>query len=49
MLLQLMSSPFGAVSVPAGKTKVPQAEAPVTDDGRNDSDLPARLDNLRKM
>ena len=44
-----MSAPSGAVSVPAGKTKVPQAEAPVTDDGGIDSDLQARLDNLRKM
>ncbi|PWA98732.1 charged multivesicular body protein 2a [Artemisia annua] len=46
---ELMSAPSGAVSVPAGKTKVPQAEAPVTDDGGIDSDLQARLDNLRKM
>nr|XP_043625119.1 vacuolar protein sorting-associated protein 2 homolog 1 [Erigeron canadensis] len=46
---ELMSAPLGAVSVPAAKTKVPQVEAPATDDGGIDSDLQARLDNLRRM
>lgn len=47
--LQLMNAPSGAVSVPAAKAKVPQAEAPAADDGGIDSDLQARLDNLRRM
>lgn len=46
-----MNAPSGAVSVPAAKTKVAQAEAPAGagDDGGIDSDLQARLDNLRRM
>lgn len=44
-----MNAPSGAVSVPAAKAKVPQAEAPAADDGGIDSDLQARLDNLRRM
>lgn len=47
--LQLLNAPSGAVSAPAAKNKVPQAEASATDDGGIDSDLQARLDNLRKM
>ncbi|KVH94031.1 Snf7 [Cynara cardunculus var. scolymus] len=51
LVSQLMNAPSGAVSVPATKTKVAQTEAPAgaTDDGGIDSDLQARLDNLRRM
>lgn len=49
LYLQLLNAPSGAVSTPAAKNKVPQAEASATDDGGIDSDLQARLDNLRKM
>ncbi|KAG6431666.1 hypothetical protein SASPL_109748 [Salvia splendens] len=38
------------IAAPAAKNKVPQAEATTgTDDGGIDSDLQARLDNLRRM
>ncbi|KAG9156276.1 hypothetical protein Leryth_009155 [Lithospermum erythrorhizon] len=36
-------------AAPASNTKVPQAEFAVADDGGIDSDLQARLDNLRRM
>lgn len=45
-----MNAPSSAVAAPAGNSKVPQAEATTgTDDGGIDSDLQARLDNLRRM
>lgn len=47
--MQLVNAPSSAVAAPAAKTKVPQAESAATDDGGIDSDLQARLDNLRKM
>lgn len=37
------------MAAPAAKGKVAQAEATDNDDGGIDSDLQARLDNLRKM
>jgi len=46
---QLVNAPSSAVAAPAAKTKVPQAETAATDDSGIDSDLQARLDNLRKM
>ncbi|GKB61553.1 vacuolar protein sorting-associated protein 2 homolog 1 [Tanacetum coccineum] len=48
---ELLNAPSEAVATPAAKNEVPQAEAPTntTDDGELDSDLQARLDNLRKM
>ncbi|PWA85343.1 SNF7 family protein [Artemisia annua] len=45
----LLNAPLETVSTPAAKNKVPEAEAPTTDDDGLDSDLQARLDNLRKM
>lgn len=48
--MQLVNAPSTTVAAPASKNKVPQAEAPAgNDDGGIDSDLQARLDNLRKM
>lgn len=49
--LQLLNAPSTTVAAPAAKSKVPQAEATTgtNDDGGIDSDLQARLDNLRKM
>lgn len=50
LLMQLVNAPSAAVAAPAAKNKVPQAEATAgTDDGGIDSDLQARLDNLRRM
>ncbi|CAN4096492.1 unnamed protein product [Withania somnifera] len=46
---ELVNAPSSAVSAPAAKSKVAQAEATDNDDGGIDSDLQARLDNLRKM
>nr|XP_043622689.1 vacuolar protein sorting-associated protein 2 homolog 1-like [Erigeron canadensis] len=46
---ELMNAPSGSVPTPAAKNKTPQAEADATDDSGIDSDLQARLDNLRKM
>ncbi|RAL51137.1 unnamed protein product [Cuscuta campestris] len=46
---ELLNAPSSAVAAPAAKTKVPQAEASGNDDGGIDSDLQARLDNLRRM
>jgi len=49
-MFQLVNAPSGAVAVPAAKNKVVQAEATGAEDsGGIDSDLQARLDNLRKM
>ncbi|XP_047151695.1 vacuolar protein sorting-associated protein 2 homolog 1-like [Vigna umbellata] len=45
---ELLNAPSTAVAAPAAKTKVPQVET-VGDDAALDSDLQARLDNLRKM
>lgn len=53
--VQLLNAPSSAVAVPAAKNKVPQVEATGvtgatgTDDTGIDSDLQARLDNLRRM
>ncbi|CAN6480645.1 unnamed protein product [Victoria cruziana] len=46
---QLLKAPSSAVTAPAGTTKVAQAESLGGEDGGIDSDLQARLDNLRKM
>ncbi|PHT52188.1 Charged multivesicular body protein 2a [Capsicum baccatum] len=46
---ELVNAPSSAVAAPAAKGKVAQAEATDHDDGGIDSDLQARLDNLRKM
>jgi len=46
--MQLLSAPSTAVTAPAAHTKVPQVEN-AGDDAAIDSDLQARLDNLRKM
>ncbi|GAB2267759.1 hypothetical protein Dimus_002740 [Dionaea muscipula] len=48
---ELVNAPSAAVSAPAVKTKVAQAEATTTgnEDGGIDDDLQARLDNLRRM
>lgn len=47
--MQLVNAPSSAVAAPAAKTKVAQVETSGNDDGGIDSDLQARLDNLRKM
>ncbi|KAF3795692.1 Vacuolar sorting-associated protein [Nymphaea thermarum] len=46
---QLVKAPSSAVTAPEGTTKVAQAESLGGEDGGIDSDLQARLDNLRKM
>ncbi|KAK8535379.1 hypothetical protein V6N13_081518 [Hibiscus sabdariffa] len=47
---ELVNAPSSAVAAPASKGKVAaQAEATGNDDGGIDSDLQARLDNLRRM
>ncbi|KAL7096052.1 hypothetical protein ACP275_10G059800 [Erythranthe tilingii] len=46
---ELVNAPSSAVAAPADKNKAPQAEATGNDGGGIDSDLQARLDNLRKM
>ncbi|XP_054785803.1 vacuolar protein sorting-associated protein 2 homolog 1-like [Prosopis cineraria] len=46
---ELVNAPSAAIATPAVKSKVPQVEATGNDDGGIDSDLQARLDNLRKM
>jgi charged multivesicular body protein 2A len=47
---ELMNAPSTAVAAPATRNKVAQAEAPASEDGGGiDSDLQARLDNLRRM
>lgn len=49
-LQQLVNAPSATVAAPAAKNKVAaQAEVTGNDDGGIDSDLQARLDNLRKM
>ena len=48
-LLQLVNAPSTSVAAPAAKGKVAQVEAAAPDDGGIDSDLQARLDNLRRM
>jgi len=50
--MQLVNAPSAAVSVPAAKNKVAQAESTGNHEdggGGIDDDLQARLDNLRKM
>ncbi|KAK6911876.1 hypothetical protein RJ641_023969 [Dillenia turbinata] len=47
--IQLMSAPSAAVAAPAAKSKVAQAKSTTNDDGGIDSELQARLDNLRRM
>lgn len=47
--MQLVNAPSAAVATPAAKSKVPQVETTANEDGGIDSDLQARLDNLRKM
>jgi len=44
-----LSAPSTAVAASAAKTKVPQVETVGNDDATIDSNLQARLDNLRKM
>ncbi|KAL3744692.1 hypothetical protein ACJRO7_013891 [Eucalyptus globulus] len=46
---ELVNAPSTAVAAPAAQAKVAQAEATGNEDGGIDSDLQARLDNLRKM
>ncbi|GMN29180.1 hypothetical protein TIFTF001_041284 [Ficus carica] len=46
---ELVNAPSATVAAPAAKAKVPQVETAGTEDGGIDSDLQARLDNLRKM
>lgn len=47
--VQLLNAPSAAVAAPAAKAKVAQVETTGNDDAGIDSDLQARLDNLRKM
>lgn len=46
---QLVKAPTSAVAQPVAANKVAQAEAAGTGDSAIDSELQARLDNLRKM
>ncbi|CAL5398518.1 unnamed protein product [Camellia sinensis] len=46
---ELLNAPSSAVAAPAANNKVAQAEATGSDDTGIDSDLQARLNNLRKM
>ncbi|ERN07799.1 hypothetical protein AMTRI_Chr08g204440 [Amborella trichopoda] len=46
---QLLKAPSATVSAPASTTKVAQAETAGGEENGIDSDLQARLDNLRKM
>ncbi|KAL6224235.1 PREDICTED: vacuolar protein sorting-associated protein 2 homolog 1 [Fragaria vesca subsp. vesca] len=46
---ELVNAPSASVAAPAARGKVAQVEAAAPDDGGIDSDLQARLDNLRKM
>ncbi|PIN19854.1 hypothetical protein CDL12_07477 [Handroanthus impetiginosus] len=46
---ELVNAPSSTVAAPDAKNKVPQAEATGNDDSGIDSDLQARLDNLRRM
>lgn len=47
--VQLVNAPSTAVAAPAAKAKVAQVETTANEDSGIDSDLQARLDNLRKM
>lgn len=47
--MQLAKAPSSAVAAPSSANKVAQAETSGNDDGGIDTDLQARLDNLRKM
>lgn len=47
--LQLVNAPSSAVAAPAAKGKVAQVETTGNDDSGIDSELQARLDNLRRM
>ena len=49
MYPQLVNAPSSAVAAPAEKGKVAQVETTGNEEGGIDSDLQARLDNLRKM
>ncbi|GMP62709.1 hypothetical protein CsSME_00024702 [Camellia sinensis var. sinensis] len=46
---ELLNAPSSAVAAPAANNQVAQAEATGSDDTGIDSDLQARLNNLRKM
>ncbi|KAK4391849.1 Vacuolar protein sorting-associated protein 21 [Sesamum angolense] len=46
---ELVDAPSSTVAAPAAKKKVPQVEASGNDDCGIDSELQARLDNLRRM
>ncbi|XP_030448487.1 vacuolar protein sorting-associated protein 2 homolog 1-like [Syzygium oleosum] len=46
---ELVNAPSTAVAAPAAKAKVAQVETTANEDSGIDSDLQARLDNLRKM
>ncbi|KAF8034047.1 hypothetical protein BT93_C0356 [Corymbia citriodora subsp. variegata] len=46
---ELVNAPSTAVAAPAAKAKVAQVEATASEDSGIDSDLQARLDNLRRM
>ena len=47
--VQLVKAPSSVVAAAAATTKVAQAEATGNEENGIDSDLQARLDNLRKM
>lgn len=47
--MQLVNAPSSAVAAPPTKNKVPQVETVGNDDSGIDSELQARLNNLRKM
>jgi len=49
LYLQLVNAPSSAVAAPAAKGKVAQVETTGDEDSGTDSDLQARLDNLRRM
>ncbi|KAH7572084.1 hypothetical protein JRO89_XS04G0198900 [Xanthoceras sorbifolium] len=46
---ELVNAPSSAVAAPASKAKIAQPESTGNDDGGIDSELQARLDNLRRM
>ncbi|KAK7363281.1 hypothetical protein VNO77_05417 [Canavalia gladiata] len=46
---ELLNAPSAAITTPAAKSKVPQVETNGNDDAGIDSDLQARLNNLRRM
>ncbi|KAL9399284.1 hypothetical protein Peur_008245 [Populus x canadensis] len=47
--IDLVNAPSSAVAAPAAKGKVAQVETTGDEDSGTDSDLQARLDNLRRM